>query len=121
MSITAEEVAALVVRALTKKQQIDGLWSLASIAQWCEISERKARELATLTGGTLTGVIDAALEQRLAEERSKRRKPTLAEMIEATEEFRRKAGLDKAKLNITKADFDALYDYLDDEIAGGRK
>lgn len=84
-------------------------------------TERKARELATLTGGTITGVIDQALEQRLIEERGKRKRPTLEEMIAATDEFRRKAGLDKEKLNITKADFDALYDYLDDEIAGVRK
>jgi antitoxin VapB len=83
-------------------------------------TERKARELATLTGGTLTGVIDQALERRLVEERGRRKKPTLEEMIAATEEFRRKAGLDKEKLNITKADFDALYDFIDEEIAKGR-
>lgn len=83
-------------------------------------TERKARELATLTGGTITGVIDQALEQRLVEERGKRKKPTLQEMIAATEEFRRKAGLDKVKLNVTKADFDALYDFIDEQIERDR-
>ncbi len=50
MSVDAEQVARIVVRALEKKQPIDGLWSLASIAQWCEISERKARELVNTPG-----------------------------------------------------------------------
>jgi antitoxin VapB len=31
-------------------------------------------------------------------------------MKAATDEFRRKAGLDKVKLNVTKADFDALWE-----------
>lgn len=85
-------------------------------------TERKARELATLTGGTITGVIDGALEQRLAEERAKRErpKPTLAEMIAATDEFRRKAGFDETTPKITREDFDALYDFIDEEIERGR-
>ncbi|MCC7267189.1 MAG: type II toxin-antitoxin system VapB family antitoxin [Caulobacteraceae bacterium] len=74
-------------------------------------TERKARELATLTGGTITGVIDQALEQRLTEERGKRRKPTLEEMIAATEEFRRKMGGVRGDLPpLTKADWDALWE-----------
>ena len=74
-------------------------------------TERKARELARLTGETLTGAIDAALTQRLEDERAKpRRRPTLEEMQAATDEFRRVSGLDKLKLNVTRADFDKLWE-----------
>ncbi len=50
MNINPHEVAAIVTRALEKRQRIDGLWSLASIAEWCEISKRKARELVNTPG-----------------------------------------------------------------------
>jgi antitoxin VapB len=71
--------------------------------------ERRARELAALTGQTLTSAIDEAVKLRLARERAKPRpRPTLEEMIAATEEFRRRVGLDKRKLNVTKADFDEI-------------
>jgi antitoxin VapB len=73
--------------------------------------ERKARELAALRGASLTAAIDAALDAALLVEAAKPRgRPTLAQMLAATEEFRRKAGLDKVKLNVTKADFDALWE-----------
>ena len=74
-------------------------------------TEQKARELARLTGETLTGAIDEALSRRLEEEKAKpRKRPTLAEMQAATDEFRRVTGLDKVKLNVTKADFDRLWE-----------
>jgi antitoxin VapB len=80
-------------------------------------TERKARELATLKGQTITGAIDAAVEQALAAERPAHRRPTLDEMIAATDEFRRKTGLDKRQLVVTKADWDEINEVpgLDDE------
>jgi antitoxin VapB len=73
--------------------------------------ERKARELAALRGASLTAVVDMALDDALKAERAKPRgRPTLEQMLAATEAFRRKAGLDKVKLNVTKADFDALWE-----------
>jgi antitoxin VapB len=73
--------------------------------------ERKARELARLRGVTLTDAVGQALESALSSEAAKiQRRPTFDEMVEATERFRRKAGLDKRKLKITKADFDALWE-----------
>jgi len=80
-------------------------------------TERKARELASLKRDTLTGVIDAALERELAQVRPApvRRRPTVEEMLEATERFRKAIGLDGRKLNITKADFDALWEDDDEE------
>jgi antitoxin VapB len=72
--------------------------------------EKRARELAALTGETLTAAIDAAVTARLRIEQAKpRKRPTLEEMIAATLEFRRKIGLaDGEKLNITEADFDEI-------------
>jgi antitoxin VapB len=73
--------------------------------------ERKARELARLTGKSLTAAVEEALDRELAAEREKpRRRPSVEEIMAATEEFRRKVGLDKVKLNVTRADFDALWD-----------
>jgi len=73
--------------------------------------ERDARELARLQGKTLTEVVGDTLKAALEAERAKpRRRPTVAEIMAATDEFRRKAGLDKVKLNVTKADFDALWE-----------
>jgi len=52
--------------------------------------EKRARDLAALTGETLTSAIDEAVKLRLEQERAKpKRRPTLEEMIAATEEFRR--------------------------------
>jgi hypothetical protein len=50
MNTTATEIAAIVVRALEKRSRIDGLWSLADIAEWAGVSERKARELVATPG-----------------------------------------------------------------------
>jgi hypothetical protein len=79
--------------------------------------ERKARELAALRGKTITAAIEDGLDHELGIERAKRHRPTLAEMQAATDEFRRKTGLDKVKLSVSKADFDAMWDTPD--IEGG--
>jgi hypothetical protein len=73
--------------------------------------ERKARELARLTGKTLTAALEEAIDQRLAEQPPPaRRKPTLEEMHEATEKFRRLSGLDKVPYRpFTKPEWDALW------------
>jgi antitoxin VapB len=73
-------------------------------------TEKAVREIAALRGQTITGVIDALAREALARETPKPRKRTLEEMRAATDEFRRKTGLDKQKLNVTKADFDALWE-----------
>jgi antitoxin VapB len=73
--------------------------------------ERKARELARLQKKSLTDAVGEAVQIALEAEQAKpRRKPTLEEMIEATERFRKAVGLDKRKLSVTRADFDALWD-----------
>lgn len=73
--------------------------------------EKRARQLAALTGETLTGAIDAAVKARLeAEAHRPRKRPTVAEMIEATEQFRNAVGLDKRKIDTSKAAFDALWE-----------
>jgi antitoxin VapB len=83
-------------------------------------TERKARQLARLRGETLTAVIDAALDKALAAEAPVVRKArSIEEMMAATREFRRQAGQDKVKLNVTKADFDALWDA--DELEAAAK
>lgn len=72
-------------------------------------TERKARELAVLKGKSITAAIDAALERELADARPKRR-PTVEEMLEATHRFRKAVGLDKRKVDTSKAAFDALWE-----------
>ena len=73
--------------------------------------ERKARTLAAMRGVTITEAVNEALESRLNEERGKRtERPTYEEIIAATDEFRHAVGLDKVKLNVTRADFDALWE-----------
>jgi antitoxin VapB len=72
--------------------------------------ERKARELAALEGKTLTAVIEEALDQQLARCSRPHARPTYAEMQAATDEFRRKIGLDKIKVEpMTKKDWDDLW------------
>jgi hypothetical protein len=78
-------------------------------------AERMARELAALRGSTLTDAIKGALDKALAEEKAKTPR-TRESMIAANDRFRKAAGLDKPHPPITKADFDALYDYLDEEM-----
>ena len=73
--------------------------------------ERAARELAQRRGKNLTEAVGEAVEAALEVERAKTpRRPTLEEIKAATAEFRRKAGLDKVKLNVAEADFDALWE-----------
>jgi antitoxin VapB len=73
--------------------------------------ERAARELARLRGVTLTDAVGEAVGAALEAERAKpRRRPTVEEMIAATDQFRKAVGLDKRRLNVTRADFDALWD-----------
>ena len=76
--------------------------------------ERKARELAHRQGRTLTAAIEEALDRRLAETppapSPPERRPTYQEIIAATDEFRRKIGLDKVKVDpMTKRDWDQLW------------
>jgi hypothetical protein len=72
--------------------------------------ERKARQLANLRRTSLTNAVSGALDLALSATRANPPpRPTVEEMKAATAEFRRKAGLDKVKLNVTKADFDALW------------
>jgi antitoxin VapB len=84
-------------------------------------TEKAVREIAALRGQTITGVIDALAREALEREAPKVRRRSLEEMRAATEEFRRAVGLDKRKVNATKADFDALweipgFDVSDDDL-----
>jgi antitoxin VapB len=72
-------------------------------------TERVVREIAALRGTTITGAIDALAREALEREQPQPPRRTVESMRAATAEFRRKAGLDKVKLNVTKADFDALW------------
>ncbi|CAN5662989.1 hypothetical protein BH10PSE5_BH10PSE5_23320 [soil metagenome] len=72
--------------------------------------EKRARELAALTGESLTGAIDEALKLRLAQENAKvKPRPTVAEMMAATARFRKAVGLDRRKVNATRQTFDDLW------------
>jgi antitoxin VapB len=71
-------------------------------------TERKARELASLKGETITGAIDGALERALAEARPKRPKPTLAEMIAATDRLWAESGLKGPLPPVTKEEWDEI-------------
>jgi antitoxin VapB len=70
-------------------------------------TERKARELASLRGQTITAVIDGALDRALAEAQPKRR-PTLEEMIAATDRLHAKAGIKGPFPPVTKAEWDEI-------------
>lgn len=76
--------------------------------------ERKARELASITGETLTRALDKALDAALEQQSqpAKRHDPTekLARIMAATERFRREVGLDRNLPPVTRADFDALWE-----------
>lgn len=71
-------------------------------------TERKARELATLKGQTITGAIDEALEHELAQARPKRHKPTVEEMIAATERLWKEAGVRPPFPPVTKEEWDEI-------------
>ena len=82
--------------------------------------ERKARELAARRGESLTAAIGHALDCELKAERERTQgRPTFEEMLAATDEFRRKVGLDKVKLNVTRADFDAMWDFVPGVVREG--
>lgn len=70
--------------------------------------ERKARELASLRGQSITAVIDGALDKALAEAQPKRRKLSLAEMIAATDRMHERAGIKRPLPPLTKAEWDEL-------------
>ena len=70
-------------------------------------TERKARELASLRGQSITAVIDGALERALAEAQPKRR-PTLEEMIAATDRFRAQSGVKGPLPPVTKEEWDEI-------------
>jgi antitoxin VapB len=70
-------------------------------------TERKARELATLKGDTITGAIDGALDRALAEALPKRR-PTAAEIIAATDRMRASAGIRGPVAPVTKEEWDEI-------------
>jgi antitoxin VapB len=70
-------------------------------------TERKARELASLKGQTLTAVIDGALDRALAEARPRRR-PTVEEMEAATERLWKEAGITGPLPPVTKEEWDEI-------------
>ena len=70
--------------------------------------ERKARELASLRGLSITAALDGALDKALAETPPKRRKPTVEEMLEATHRFRERAGITGPQPPVTKAEWDEI-------------
>lgn len=73
--------------------------------------ERKARELASLRGLSITAALDGALEKALAEAQpSPKRRATVEEMLEATKRFRARAGVSASLPPVTREDFDALWE-----------
>lgn len=71
-------------------------------------TERKARELASLRGVSLTGAIDGALDRALAEAPPKRPPPTIEEMDAATEKLWARAGVRPPFEPVTQAEWDEL-------------
>ena len=70
--------------------------------------ERKARQLASLRGQTITAALGDALDRALAEAPLKGRKPTVEEMLEATRRFRERAGITGPQPPVTKAEWDEI-------------
>jgi antitoxin VapB len=75
-------------------------------------TERKARELASLRGQSITSVIDGALDQALADAKPKRRKLSLAEMIAATDRLHAEVGIKEPLPPVTKKEWDELNEIL---------
>jgi antitoxin VapB len=69
--------------------------------------ERKARELASLRGQSITAVIDGALDRALADAQPKRR-PTAADILAATARMRAEAGIRGPLAPVTKAEWDEI-------------
>ena len=73
--------------------------------------ESAARELARLRGVSLTEAVGSAIEAALDVERTRpKRRPSISDMIAATDRFRAATGLDKSISKAGKADFDALWE-----------
>lgn len=70
-------------------------------------TERKARELASLRGQSITSVIDGALDRALEEAQPKRR-PTIEEMNAATERMWERAGVRPPFPPVTKEEWDEI-------------
>ena len=70
--------------------------------------ERKARELASLRGLSITAALGGALDKALADTPPKNRKLSLAEMIAATDRMHERAGIKEPLPPMTKADWDEL-------------
>ena len=71
-------------------------------------TERKARELASLRGLSITAALDGALDRALAEAPPKRRKLSLEEMIASVDLLHERAG-DRGPMSpMTKSDWDDL-------------
>lgn len=71
-------------------------------------TERKARELASLRGQSITAVIDGALEQALEAARPRRKKLSLAEMMAATDRLHERAGIRGPFPPVTKEEWDEI-------------
>lgn len=70
-------------------------------------TERKARELASLRGLTITAALDGALDRALIEAQPPRR-PTVEEMEAATQRMWDRAGKSGPQPPVTKAEWDAI-------------
>ncbi len=75
-------------------------------------TERKARELARLRGDSLTAVIDAALEDALAEARARTPlRPSAEDIEDASARLRAAIGLDRTpQPAVLREEFDALWE-----------
>lgn len=74
-------------------------------------TERKARELASLRGLTITAALDGALETALAAIKpAPQRRPTVEEMLAATRRFRARSHGSAALPQVTREDFDSLWE-----------
>jgi antitoxin VapB len=71
-------------------------------------TERKARELASLRGQSLTAAIDAALDRELEVARPKRRKLSLEEMMAATDRLHERAAIKGPFPPVTKEEWDEI-------------
>jgi len=71
-------------------------------------TERKARELASLRGQSITAVIDGALDRALADAQPKRRRPTVEEIEAATVRLWEDAGIKGPLPPVTKEEWDEI-------------
>jgi antitoxin VapB len=71
-------------------------------------TERKARELASLRGLSITAALDGALDRALAEVPPKRTRPTIEEMEAATAKLWEDAGIKGPLAPVTKEEWDEI-------------